>query len=120
MALAPPLNPDPRLPLAAGKSRRDLALRGLWGDVICLLDTAATTDFHRHSMQGVFTAPQEHRIVPQFTANGETRLNIAYKTRAYAKAPGTVSLHPTSQLVNVATGTIIDNDDFDFVIGHRV
>ncbi len=46
-------------------------LRGLWGDVICLLDPAATTDFHRHSMQGVFTAPQEHRIVPQFTANGE-------------------------------------------------
>ena len=42
----------------------------------------------------------------EFTANGETRLNIAYKTRAYAKAPGTVSLHPTSQLVNVATGTI--------------
>lgn len=46
-------------------------LRGLWGDVICLLDPAATTDFHRHSMQGVFSAPQEHRIVPQFTANGE-------------------------------------------------
>jgi len=46
-------------------------LRGLWGDVICLLDPAATTDFHRHSMQGVFTAPHEHRIVPQFTANGE-------------------------------------------------
>ena len=46
-------------------------LRGLWGDVICLLDPGATTDFHRHSMQGVFTAPQEHRIVPQFTANGE-------------------------------------------------
>lgn len=42
----------------------------------------------------------------EFTANGETRLNIAYKTRAYAKAPGTVTLHPTSQLVNVATGTI--------------
>ncbi len=46
-------------------------LRGLWGDVICLLDPAATTDFHRHSMQGVFGATQEHRIVPQFTANGE-------------------------------------------------
>ncbi len=46
-------------------------LRGLWGDVICLLDPAATTDFHRHSMQGLFSAPQEHQIVPQFTANGE-------------------------------------------------
>ncbi|MBX3748696.1 MAG: BatD family protein [Opitutaceae bacterium] len=42
----------------------------------------------------------------EFTANGETRLNIAYKTRAYAKAPGTVTIHAASQLVNVATGTI--------------
>lgn len=42
----------------------------------------------------------------EFTANGETRLNIAYKTRAYAKAPGTVTFHTASQLVNVATGTI--------------
>ncbi len=42
----------------------------------------------------------------EFTANGETRLNIAYQTRAYAKAPGTVTFHAASQLVNVATGTI--------------
>ena len=46
-------------------------LRGMWGDVACLLDTAATTDFHRSSMQGVFTAPQEHQFSQQFTPNGE-------------------------------------------------
>ncbi len=46
-------------------------LRGMHGDVACLLDTAATTHFHRHSMQAVFTAQQEHQIIPQFTANGE-------------------------------------------------
>lgn len=46
-------------------------LRGMWGDVACLLDAAATTHFHRQSMQGVFTQPQEHQIVQQFTANGE-------------------------------------------------
>ena len=46
-------------------------LRGMWGDVACLLDPAATTYFHRHSMQGVFTAPQEHQIGQQYTANGE-------------------------------------------------
>jgi hypothetical protein len=46
-------------------------LRGMWGDVAVMLDPAVTTDFHRHSMQGVFTAPQEHLMVPQFTANGE-------------------------------------------------
>lgn len=46
-------------------------LRGMWGDVACLLDTAATTDFHRNSMQGVFTSPQEHQFTQQFTTNGE-------------------------------------------------
>lgn len=46
-------------------------LRGGWGDVACLLDTAATTHFHRHSMQGVFTAAQEHQMVPLFNTNGE-------------------------------------------------
>jgi hypothetical protein len=38
---------------------------------VVLLDPDATTDFHRQSMQGVFTSPQEHPIVPQFTENGE-------------------------------------------------
>lgn len=42
----------------------------------------------------------------EFTASGEARLNIIYKTRAFAKAPGTVTLQPTNQLVNVTTGTI--------------
>lgn len=36
--------------------------------------------------------------------NNETRISIVYKARAYAKAPGTVSLNPATQLVNLATG----------------
>lgn len=44
-------------------------LRGLHGDVIVLLDPNATTDFHRFSMQGLFTAQQEHPIVPQFSGS---------------------------------------------------
>jgi hypothetical protein len=46
-------------------------LAGMAGDVFVLLDPNATTDFHRHSMQGVFTAQQDHQIVPQFTDAGE-------------------------------------------------
>lgn len=46
-------------------------LRGMWGDVFVLLDPNATTDFHRLSMQGTFTAAQEHRMTQQFTGNGE-------------------------------------------------
>ena len=42
----------------------------------------------------------------EFTANGEARLNIAYKTRAFAKAPGSLTLNAAHQLVNVATGTV--------------
>ena len=45
-------------------------LRGMWGDVIVCLDPAATTDFHRQSMQGVFTAKPRFPIVPQFDADG--------------------------------------------------
>ena len=37
---------------------------------------------------------------------GEPRLLITYRARAYAKASGTISLNPTTQLVNVATGSI--------------
>ena len=55
-------------------------LRGMWGDVACLLDTAATTDFHRNSMQGVFTAPQEHQFSQQFTASGEA-WSVAFPLR---------------------------------------
>ena len=39
------------------------------------------------------------------TVNNESRVSIVYKTRAYAKAPGTVALAPATQLVNLATGS---------------
>lgn len=42
----------------------------------------------------------------EFTAGGEARLNIAYKTRAFAKSPGSLTLNAAHQLVNVATGTV--------------
>lgn len=38
--------------------------------------------------------------------NGEARLNITYRARAYAKSPGAVPLNPTNQLVNIATGSV--------------
>jgi hypothetical protein len=66
------------LKISAGDKREVLdgiaevqRLRGMWGDVACLLEPAATTDFHRFSMQGVFTTPQEHQIVQQFSNNAE-------------------------------------------------
>lgn len=48
-----------------------MRLRGTWGDVACLLDPAATTHFHRHSMQGVFMQAQRHQMTQLFTASGE-------------------------------------------------
>lgn len=39
-------------------------------------------------------------------ANGEARLNVLYKTRAYAKAPGRITLNAAQQLVNLQTGSI--------------
>jgi hypothetical protein len=36
--------------------------------------------------------------------NNEQRVSILYKTRAYAKTPGPITLKPASQLVNVTTG----------------
>ncbi len=45
-------------------------LRGMWGDVACLLDADETTDFHRYSLQCVFSSPQAHNLVPYFTSNG--------------------------------------------------
>ncbi len=36
--------------------------------------------------------------------NGDQRLSIVYKTRAYAKSPGVVPLNPATQLVNLTTG----------------
>ncbi len=38
--------------------------------------------------------------------NGESRLNIIYKARAYARSSGPVTLNPTTQLVNIATGSV--------------
>lgn len=37
--------------------------------------------------------------------NNDPRVSIIYKTRAYAKAPGSVTLNAATQLVNLATGT---------------
>jgi hypothetical protein len=49
-----------------------MRLRGLWGDVFVFLDPAAPdVTFQKFSLQGVFTAPQEHQIVPMFDADGE-------------------------------------------------
>ncbi len=40
------------------------------------------------------------------SVNGEPRLTITYRTRAYAKASGPLALNPATQLVNIATGSI--------------
>lgn len=42
----------------------------------------------------------------EMALNGEPRINIIYKTRGYAKAPGTLLLNPATQLVRIATGNI--------------
>lgn len=55
-------------------------LRGMHGDVACLLDPAATTDFHRFSMQAVFTAAQDHQIVPQFSG-GDVMFTVSLPLR---------------------------------------
>jgi hypothetical protein len=47
-------------------------LAGLSGDVICCLDPAETTDFHRYSMQGRFTGPPQFTAPAAFDANGYT------------------------------------------------
>lgn len=44
--------------------------------------------------------------VAESTRNGETRYNIAFRTRAYAKTPGTVQPQPVRQLLNLALGTV--------------
>jgi hypothetical protein len=40
------------------------------------------------------------------TVNGEARVGNTYKTRAYVKAPGRVTLEPVHQLVNLQTGSV--------------
>ena len=42
----------------------------------------------------------------EMALNGEPRINIIYKTRGYAKTPGTLVLNPATQLVRIATGNI--------------
>ena len=39
------------------------------------------------------------------TVNNEQRITIVYKTRAYAKTPGKITLNPANQLINLSTGT---------------
>ena len=38
--------------------------------------------------------------------NGEAKLNIVYRTRAYAKSPGSLTLNPVTQIVRLQTGSI--------------
>lgn len=44
--------------------------------------------------------------VAESTRNGETRYNIAFRTRAYAQTPGTVQPQPLRQLLNLSLGTM--------------
>lgn len=46
-------------------------LRGMWGDVACLIDPAATTHFHRQAMQGLFTAKARHTPIKCITPGGD-------------------------------------------------
>lgn len=38
--------------------------------------------------------------------NGEAKLNIVYRTRAYAKSPGSLPLNPVTQIVRLQTGSV--------------
>jgi len=40
------------------------------------------------------------------TLNGEARINVIYRTRAYARSTGSVTLNPTTQLANIVTGVV--------------
>jgi len=40
----------------------------------------------------------------ELALNGEPRINITYKARAYAKTPGTLTLNPVTQIVRIVTG----------------
>ncbi|MEO6875824.1 MAG: BatD family protein, partial [Opitutaceae bacterium] len=42
----------------------------------------------------------------ELTLNGESRLNIIYRTRAYAKTPGPLTLNAASQTVRIITGSV--------------
>jgi tetratricopeptide (TPR) repeat protein len=43
--------------------------------------------------------------IAETTRSGESRLNVAFRTRGYLKSPGNVRLKPISQLLNLAVGT---------------
>ena len=49
----------------------------MWGDIVVLLDPSATTDFHRLSLQGVFTTQQEHRLTQLFEGYATKRPTLA-------------------------------------------
>ncbi len=40
----------------------------------------------------------------ELTSGGETRLNIIYRSRAYARTPGNITLNAADQLVNIVIG----------------
>lgn len=40
------------------------------------------------------------------SVNGEARVNVVYKARGFAKAPGAIALNSVTQLVNLQTGSI--------------
>lgn len=41
----------------------------------------------------------------ELSLNGESRINLTYKTRGYAKTPGTITLNPATHIVSIATGS---------------
>ena len=57
-------------------------LRGLWGDVICALDPGESVDFHRFTMQGVFTAGGAYTLPPAFDDAG-SMFGAAIKLREF-------------------------------------
>lgn len=57
-------------------------LHGMWGDVFVFLDlNARGIEFQKSSMQGLFTAPAEHQIVPCFDDNGGEMMTVSFPLR---------------------------------------
>jgi hypothetical protein len=57
-------------------------LAGMHGDVVCVIDPSATTDFHRLSMQGHFTAGGAYSAPPVIDKDG-FRYGAAIKLREF-------------------------------------
>lgn len=55
---------------------------GMWGDVVCALDPGESTDFHRFTMQGAFTAGGAYTLPPAFDGNG-TMFGAGIKLREF-------------------------------------